>query len=162
MIVYDLRCPKGHVFEGWFRDSGAYETQKDAGEVTCPACGSHRVSKAPMAPRISTGAAEPDARRDAATDKDAPRETFAAMAPQGSRQAEVVAAAMKVLRELHKEVESSCENVGERFAEEARKIHYGEAEKRGIYGEATPDEAKELRDEGVDFQPLPRLPRENA
>lgn len=154
MIVFDLRCPKGHVFEGWFRDGAAYDEQCAAGDLSCPVCGSHKVGKAPMAPRISTGAKGEDG-------DGAPRQTFAA-APAASPQAATMAAAMKALRELHKEVEKSCDYVGENFAEEARKIHYGETEKRGIYGEATADEAKALSDEGIDVHALPRLPRGNA
>ncbi len=122
MIVYDLRCRKGHGFEAWFRDSAAYDAQASAGKVTCPTCGSRRVEKAPMAPRVAKGG-----RKDAA------------------------AAVLHAARELQRKVEENCDYVGPDFAEEARKIHYGETDARGIYGETSDDEAKSLRDEGVEF-----------
>jgi len=121
MIVYDLRCRKGHGFEAWFRDSAAYDEQAAAGKVSCPTCGSRRIEKAPMAPRVAKG--RPDAE----------------------------VAILRAAREVRRKVEENCDYVGPDFAEEARKIHYGETDPRGIYGETSDDEARSLRDEGVEF-----------
>ncbi len=165
MIVFDLCCPKSHVFEGWFRDSAAFDEQTAAGDLACPVCGSHDIAKALMAPNIP---AKSNARRGPApvalTDEPASEvmATTPAMTPGEGPSPEVFAAAMKALRALHQDIEKTCDYVGENFAEEARKIHYGEADPRGIYGEATPDEARELREEGVDVMALPRPPREDA
>lgn len=128
MILFDLRCGRGHAFEGWFRDSGAFEEQAAQGDIGCPVCGDTSVTKALMAPAVRAGA-----RRDA----------------------EQAAQVMGFLRHLRREVERTCEHVGPRFAEEARKIHHGEAQERGIYGEATREQAEELRDEGIEVRPLP-------
>jgi hypothetical protein len=178
MIVFDLTCAQGHIFEGWFRDSTAFEVQKDACDIVCPVCADCAISKAPMAPRLSTrgGSEEPEpqpaqapavASRSAnflpGNDRRQREEVFHAPdAPPGTKAATLAAEAARALRALREEVAKSCDYVGEKFAEEARKMHYGEAEKRSIYGETTYDEAKELRDEGIEIQPLPRLPRENA
>jgi len=134
MIVYDLKCRKGHGFETWFRDSAAYDEQAAAGKVTCPTCGSRRVEKAPMAPRVAKS-----------------RETDSPRDPEAKAQGALLRAA----RELQRKVEESCDYVGPEFAEEARKIHYGETDPRGIYGETSDDEARDLRDEGVEFGRIP-------
>lgn len=126
MIVYDLRCRKSHRFEAWFRDSAAYDEQAAAGKVTCPECGSRRVEKAPMAPRVARGGVA-----------------------KGRQNAD--AAMRRAARELQRKVEENCDYVGPDFAEEARKIHYGETDARGIYGETSDDEARTLREEGVEF-----------
>lgn len=175
MIVFDLTCTQSHVFEGWFRDSAAFEEQKAAGGITCPVCGDSTIAKAPMAPRLATRGH--DVRHDvhndrapfghvmkpAAGEQAAEREVFhAPAAAPDSKAAALAKEAARALRALHDEVARSCDYVGDKFSEEARKMHYGEAAKRGIYGEATADEANELRDEGIEVQPLPRLPRENA
>lgn len=139
MIVFDLICGDGHRFETWFRDGEAYEAQAAAGEIVCPACGDTTVAKAPMAPSLARGAA--------------PREPGETGGP---------AEMMRSLRALREHVEKSFDHVGERFPEEARKIHYGEAEARGIFGEASDDEAKSLDDEGIEFQHIPWAPREDA
>lgn len=135
MIKYDLQCRKGHAFEAWFRDSEAYDEQVEAGEVACPHCRSRKVEKAVMAPRLGKGA---------------------------EARAKEVAAMRQQLQELRDKVEANCDYVGPQFAEEARKIHYGEVEARGIYGETTPDEAAALADEGVGFARIPWLPKDNA
>jgi hypothetical protein len=140
MIVYDLKCREGHQFEAWFRDSGAYDAQVEAGEVLCPVCGCTKVQKALMAPNLSRGEA-------------------GAPAPQEDQRA---AQARRALRELRRQVESNCDYVGQRFPEEARRIHYGEADPRGIYGESSAEEAEELEEEGVEVQRIPWLPPENA
>ena len=140
MIVYDLKCRKDHVFEAWFRDSAAYDAQAQAGEVCCPVCGSKKVEKALMAPNLARGKAQNEA----------------------SEEAESAAGQRRALTELRRQVEENCDYVGDRFPEEARKIHYGECDPRGIYGESSPDEAKALDEEGVKVQRIPWLPPENA
>lgn len=176
MIVFDLTCSQGHVFEGWFRDGAAFDLQRTQGDIVCPVCADCTVVKAPMAPNLVTGArgseteGEPSAVAAAvapakgARDRRTREQVFhAPTGPTSRGKAEALAAeAARALRALRDEVEKSCDYVGEKFAEEARKMHYGEAEQRNIYGETTFDEAKQLRDEGIEIQPLPRLPRENA
>jgi hypothetical protein len=147
MIVYELRCSKGHGFEGWFRDAAAFDRQAAAGKVACAVCGDSKVAKAPMAPRLAK-------RRG-----DAPRDAGPGVAAPA---AEPSAEALKLLGELRKKVESECDYVGERFAEEARRIHYGETEQRGIYGEASDEQAKELGEEGIEVRKVPWLPRRDA
>lgn len=140
MIVFDLKCGKDHVFEAWFRDGAAFDDQANARRIRCPECGDARVAKAPMAPAIARGAAAP-----AAPAKPDP----------GAR-------ALGRLRAMHDFVEKTFDHVGPRFPEEARKIHYGEAEKRNIYGNATAEEARALADEDIAFGVLPPLPRHDA
>jgi len=135
MILFDLRCGKGHVFEAWFRDNATFDAQAKAKAIACPACNNRTVEKAPMAPRIGKGGGEV--------------QQVAAEMAEMRRQ----------LQALRDKVESNCEYVGDNFAEEARRIHYGEVEHRDIYGEASDDEAKELNEEGVEFARIPWLPR---
>lgn len=139
MIRFSLRCEHDHEFDGWFRDSADYDTQRKRGLVSCPACNSGKVEKALMAPSVST------ARR---------KEKVALAVGEEQRKL------MGKLREMTKKVRENADYVGDRFAEEARKIHFGETEARGIYGEATPDEAKGLIEDGVDFMPLPEFPED--
>jgi hypothetical protein len=130
VIVYNLRCRNAHEFEGWFRDSGAFDDQSKAGKLTCPVCDSRKVEKAIMAPAVS------GAKKSAVTADDAKR-------------------MRQFMTGLRKYVQDNADYVGPKFAEEARKIHYGETEHRHIYGEASVEEAKELVEEGVDVAPLP-------
>ena len=130
MIVYNLRCKNGHEFEGWFKDSAAFDTQSKAGRVSCPVCDARKVEKAIMAPAVA-GARKPTA-------------------PDGEAKK-----MRQFMTGLRKYVQENADYVGPKFAEEARKIHYGESEERHIYGEATLKEAKDLLDEGVDVSPLP-------
>ena len=158
MIVFDLRCRREHVFEAWFPDSGSFAEQVKAGKVACPVCGSKKVSKALMAPKVlkSSGRVE---------EQSAPaRETPAATAPPAAsmKDAEKAAELRRMLRELRRHVEENCDYVGERFAEEARKIHYGETDPRGIYGETSNEEARALEEEGIEDARVPWLPRENS
>jgi hypothetical protein len=132
VIAYSLRCHKGHEFEGWFRDSAAFDDQSASGHLSCPSCRSVRIEKAIMAPAVS------------GTKKTAVRAKSAE-----ARQLRQFATG------LRKYVQQNADYVGPNFAEEARKIHYGETPERHIYGEATPREAKELVEEGVDVAPLP-------
>ncbi len=145
MIRYDLTCDKGHGFDGWFRDSAAYDAQEARGLVACAVCGSVKVEKQLMAPGIPAKGNKK---------VDAPKQLVAG--PVDPR----LAAMMQMVREMRKHVAENAEYVGENFAEEARKIHYEETEQRGIYGEATPDDAKALIEEGIAVHPLPRLPED--
>ena len=157
MIRYALRCARGHDFESWFQSSGAYESQRKRALVACPVCDSTKVEKAIMAPRVarknkSRAAPEPIAAPEpvaAPADDTAPASLV--MAPQ---ERELVAK----LRQLRDHVLKNADNVGSKFPDEARKIHYGDAEHRAIYGEATIEEARALIEEGVEVAPLPVLP----
>ncbi|WP_027133050.1 DUF1178 family protein [Geminicoccus roseus] len=141
MIKFTLRCEAEHEFEGWFRDNAAFEEQAGKGVLSCPVCGDGRVTKSIMAPAVRTS-----------------ENAAAAQAEKNAR----MAAVMKQLRAAHEHVEKNFENVGERFAEEARAIHYGDKEQRDIFGQTTLQEAKELHDEGVSFGFLPPLPKADA
>jgi hypothetical protein len=157
MILFDLRCAKGHVFEAWFRDGGTAERQLAAHKLACPDCGSAKVTKAPMAPRIGKGSKAADRPQGNAGDK----AEGSNPPPQGAL-AGPAALVAKQLRELRAKVEANFDYVGERFAEEARKIHYGETDARGIYGETSDDEAQSLSEEGVEFARIPWLPRHDS
>lgn len=151
MIRYRLKCEKRHEFEGWFANSTAFDRQAKRGQVTCPRCGTHKVEKALMTPRVATGAKRKRSPKNANPTAQAPQETHR-LAAHGE-----LAAAM---RKLRAEVEAKSEYVGPRFSEEARKIHYEETPARGIYGEATREEARALSEEGIEFFPLPILPED--
>jgi hypothetical protein len=152
MIRYTLRCERGHEFESWFQTSSAYESQVKRKLVSCPACGSAKVEKAIMAPRIVGNKARgrPEEAPAATADVATPASTPLLMAQERELRAK--------LRELREHIVKSADNVGERFPNEARKMHYGDIEHRPIYGEASPDEARALIDEGVEVTPLPVLP----
>ena len=174
MILYDLRCRKNHVFEAWFRDSAAYDDQVEAGEVACPTCGSKKVEKAPMAPRLAKGGLARggldggvgetgEARRaEAQISETGPTETGPAETETAKAETAKAAEAMRALRGLRRKVEDNFDYVGPQFAEEARKIHYGESDAHNIYGETSDQEAKELRDEGVAFTRIPWAPRQDS
>jgi hypothetical protein len=136
MILFVLRCSKGHDFEAWFRNGDTYEQQALAGEIACAVCGDTKVEKALMAPAVRASSTKADS----------------------SRAAEL----LKTLRAVQEHVEKHFDHVGTSFAEEARKMHYGEAEKRSIYGETSPAEAKELREEGISVSQIPWLPRQDS
>ena len=154
MIHYALVCDKGHNFESWFPDSAAYDKQAKRGIVTCPHCGSAKVEKAIMAPRLSSGSKK---RKSADLPMPAPatpeNSPVAMISPQEHE-------FRSKLKELREHLTKNADNVGQKFPEEARKMHYGEIEHRSIYGEATPKDAKELLEEGIEFHPLPSLPDE--
>jgi hypothetical protein len=162
MILFDLKCGKGHVFEAWFRDGATADKQLSGRKVSCPDCGSAKVAKAPMAPRIGKGRSS--AAGDGAEAKSEPPQDTAA--PAGAvmtkEMASKAAQLRKELTELRAKVEANCDYVGGRFAEEARKIHYGETEARGIYGETSDHEARELVDEGIEFSRIPWLPQRDS
>ena len=153
MIRYNLRCDKGHAFESWFQSSSAYESQEKRKLVNCPSCGSAKVERAIMAPQIVShkkgrNSAEPTPAPS--TDVTAPTSTPLMMAQERELRAK--------LKELRDHIVKNADNVGERFPNEARKMHYGDIEHRPIYGEASPDEARSLIEEGVEVSPLPVLP----
>ncbi len=146
MIQYALKCREGHTFESWFQSAEAYDKLAAAGLVTCAVCGSARVEKAIMTPRVRparSAAKQPEAPAPAQNDV-----SVATPAPD----------VQKVLAELRRKVEENSDYVGKDFASEARKIHLGEAPDRAIYGEAKPDEAKALIEDGVPVAPLPFVP----
>jgi hypothetical protein len=165
MIRYSLICEQKHDFEIWFKNSADYDKQAKRGLVTCPACGSEKVEKALMAPSLGRGsrkgAAAPAAEiappeAPAATEAASPAENKTAVAMVSPQERELRAK----LKELREHLIKNADNVGAKFPEEARKMHYGESEHRSIYGEASPQEAKELLEEGVELHPLPVLPDE--
>lgn len=138
MIHYALSCDDGHAFDAWFSSGNDYDRQRALRLVTCPTCSSADVSKSLMTPSVST------ARKKEAT------QTLALAAAQRE--------AIRKLKEAISEIRANSEDVGERFAEEARRIHYGETEVRGIIGQATPEDARALFEEGIEVAPLPVLP----
>jgi hypothetical protein len=156
MIRYTLRCDKDHSFESWFQSSSAYDSQIKRKLVTCPVCGTAKVDKAIMAPRIVSKKG-----RDKAP---APVEASAEVAAPAAESTPLMMAQERELRakikELRDHIVKNADNVGERFPNEARKMHYGDIEHRPIYGEASPEEAKALIDEGVEVAPLPVLPED--
>lgn len=161
MIVYDLKCRKDHVFEAWFPDSASFAAQAEAGKVICPVCGSKKVTKALMAPAVLKGGREAAAvsrRDDRPASSPQPEEIPAAALADSEKAGEL----RRLLRDLRDHVEKNCDYVGGQFAEEARKIHYGETDPRGIYGETSEEEARELHDEGIEVARVPWLPRENS
>ncbi|MGL4264965.1 MAG: DUF1178 family protein [Afipia sp.] len=151
MIRYALRCERGHAFDSWFQSSAAYDSQHKRGLVACPVCESTKVEKAIMAPRITRKGKSKSIPEPVAAPAEDTASTSLVMAPQ---ERELVAK----LRELRDHVLKSADNVGNKFPEEARKMHYGDIEHRAIYGEATTEEARALIDEGVEVAPLPVLP----
>ncbi len=160
MIKYSLVCKKGHTFEGWFASSEAFDKQAKRKLVTCASCNSTEVQKALMAPRLS-GTRQNKQASDVAPksrSKAAPvpvaAPLMAAELPESQKQL------LEAMRQLRKEVEANAEYVGKSFAAEARKIHHEEVPARGIYGEATPEEAQALHEEGVSVYPLPLLPED--
>ena len=156
MISFNLVCAKGHDFEAWFKDGAAFDRLAKKGLVTCGACGSAKVRKAVMAPAIAgTKRTRKPAEADAAP-APAPQQVLAKPAdPQA-------AAVMQQLRELRRKIEESSDYVGDKFAEEARKMHYDEIEKRSIYGEASDDDAQALAEEGIEFARVPWVPPTNS
>jgi hypothetical protein len=162
MIRYALICERGHQFESWFQDSSAFDKQVRRGLVSCPQCSSAKVQKAIMAPHLSATAKkqpapiQPSAEAPAKVAEAPANPTPAPVAMISPQEREFRAK----LKELRDHLAKNADNVGEKFPEEARKMHYGEIEHRSIYGVASPDEAKELSDEGVEFHPLPVLPDE--
>jgi hypothetical protein len=154
MIRYSLRCERGHAFESWFQSSAAYDSQEKRKLVSCPSCGSVKVERAIMAPQIVSKkgreVAPPAPAATVPAEMAATESTPLLMAQERELRAK--------LKELRDHIVKNADNVGERFPNEARKMHYGDIEHRPIYGEASPDEARALIDEGVEVSPLPVLP----
>jgi hypothetical protein len=174
MILYELNCSGGHAFDAWFKDADSCDRQIKRKIVECPVCGGNSVAKALMAPRIGKSAKSeivPHAATNAPT-ADVPTAHAPVTGPvglpalrpgaDGAKMALMAANMRETLSEIRKQIEANCDYVGGSFAEEARKIHYGEAEARGIYGEATDDQHQELVEEGVEIARIPWLPRGDA
>lgn len=183
MISFTLRCAHNHRFDGWFRGSDDYDLQRESGLLACPICGDETISKALMAPNVSTTRTQEKAASEVrealvqakakldAEDKAAPKdgEVLPAELPSPAPVAAMpslkdapapVKAYVEVVRKLRAEVEANSEDVGKRFAQEARKMHHGETEERAIRGEATLEEAAALDEEGIDLFVLPTLPED--
>ena len=156
MIRYALRCERDHEFESWFQSSSAYDSQVKRKLVTCPVCGSAKVDKAIMAPRI---VGKKGRERVAPEPAPAPTTEVAEQQPTSLMMAQERELRAK-LKELRDHIVKNADNVGERFPNEARAMHYGDKEHRPIYGEASPDEATALIDEGIEVSPLPVLPED--
>jgi hypothetical protein len=160
MIRYTLRCERDHNFESWFQDSAAYDSQAKRKLISCPVCDSVKVEKAIMAPRI-VGKKGRERAEPAPVPAPAPTVAPSAEAPTAGSTPLLMAQERELrakLKELRDHIVRNADNVGEKFPNEARKMHYGEIEHRPIYGEASPEEAKSLIDEGVEVSPLPVLP----
>ena len=163
MIHYQLRCGDSHAFDGWFRDSLAFDAQARAGQLSCPVCGASGVTRALMSPAVGKKRAapapaapvqvthEPAAERAEHLPPPAkPAASAGGVLPDGLR---------ALLQRMRAEVETQCDYVGDSFAAEARRIHNGESDKRGIYGETTPEEAERLADDGIEVSRIPWVPR---
>jgi hypothetical protein len=146
MILYQLKCQRGHDFEAWFLNSATYDSQQTSGDVSCPHCGTTDIAKAPMAPNLARTGRGGGAPGPAASE---------------SRAQEVAEKILGAVDGLRQDVEANCDYVGDEFASEARRIHYGETDDHDIYGEATDDEAKDMDEEGIDFFRLPFPRRRN-
>ena len=152
MIRYNLHCEQGHAFESWFQSSSAYDQQVRRKLVICPTCGTSKVEKAIMAPQIIGKKGRKSA---APVPAEQPAPAPAESTPLMMAQERELRAKLKELRD---HIVKNADNVGDRFPTEARKMHYGDIEHRPIYGEASPEEARSLIDEGVEVSPLPVLP----
>jgi hypothetical protein len=156
MIHYDLQCGAGHEFDGWFKDSAGFDAQAKAGFVECPVCGATEVAKRLMAPAIpKKGRARPKEAPVPAPAAAEPRPEAPAQSTTGPVPAQVLA----LLQRVRAEVEKNCDYVGKEFAEEARKMHRGDSDRRGIFGEASDADAEALKDEGIEVARIPWVPR---
>ncbi len=159
MIHYQLRCGSGHGFDGWFRDSAAFDQQAMAGLTACPVCGTADVKRALMAPALGKKGRKPPVQVETATVAPVAGPAAAAV-PTGAMTPERMPDGLRaMLQKMRAEVEKRCDYVGSEFAAEARRIHDGEKDKRGIYGEATPEEAQRLADDGIEIAQIPWVPR---
>jgi hypothetical protein len=151
MIHYDLRCGQDHGFDGWFKDSAAFEKLAKRGLVECPHCGDTKVDRALMSPAVAKRGSLPVS---------VPMPAEPPPAPPAAVAGGVLPDQMRaMLQRMRAEVEKNCDYVGPQFAEEARKIHRGESDKRGIYGETTPEQAEALSEEGIEVSRIPWVPR---
>ena len=164
MIKYQLICDKSHEFEGWFGDSATFESQQESGLLTCPVCGSADVRRALMAPNLAspktrkTDLAEQQPSAQPEPQPQPPLQASAALSPAAARKKQEL---MSEMRALQTKIRQECRDVGNDFAEEARKIHYGEVEPEGIYGQATAEEREALDEEGIEIMDMPWLPKDN-
>ena len=161
MIKYQLICDQNHEFEGWFQASAAFDAQAESGLLRCPLCDSDQVKRALMTPNLASPkrrkAIEPPLAYPALRPAD-PALPQQSAPPTKSEQVQAFGAALAELRQLQQKITKDCRDVGDNFAEEARKIHYGEAEAEGIYGWTTHEEREALEDEGIDVLDMPWLP----
>ncbi len=141
MIVFELVCSNGHRFETWFPNSAAYDTQSATGKIACPFCADNRIAKAPMAPHVARSAAK--------------------TRPHGEKAEDAASGMARAVKELKRYVKENCDYVAGDFPEEARRIHYGESERRGIYGEASDKDASALKDEGIEVRRIPWFSRQD-
>lgn len=186
MIRYTVRCKAGHDFEGWYKDSKTYESLQTAGAIACPECGATDVRRAPMAPALSgtkatrrddgPGESESDTAQNgaggggsaggglpaSADASPAAPDTAIAISAEDAKRIHVMGKIREALVEVRRHVEQNADYVGPKFADEARKIHYGETEERSIYGEATEAESEELAEEGIEFGRIPWAPKSDA
>ena len=166
MIKYQLICDKSHEFEGWFGNSATFESQQESGLLTCPVCGSADVRRALMAPNLASpktrktelAEQQPSAQPEPQPQPQAPQQASAALPPAAARKMQEL---MSEMRALQTKIREECRDVGNDFAEEARKIHYGEVEPEGIYGQATAEEREALDEEGIEIMDMPWLPKDN-
>ena len=167
MIKYTLKCQNNHVFDGWFPNSIAFDDQNDMGLISCPSCGDTKIEKTLMAPSVTGTKKQSESTElldsEASTP---PQQTESELMPTTIPEPlvhgnETMQAVVEKMRELRSWVEANTENVGDKFADKARKMHFGEEDRQGIIGKATFEEAQELIDDGIDFLPLPALPEDN-
>lgn len=171
MILYQLVCGRGHEFEAWFRNSATFDTQHLAGDVECPHCGRVDVNKAIMAPNISTSKTRSDndetdrllsqSSLESQCNDDSASPLTSAENASEDRAREVASKILEAVNSIREHVEASCDYVGDDFPDEARSLHYGESEKKGIYGNASEKDVNELREEGIDFISLPGSSRKD-
>ena len=171
MILYKLRCSHDHEFEAWFRNGASYDRQVKSGDVDCPFCGDLAISKSPMAPRLAKSPSTDGFSRTSGADmaeavsaaeQAAEKATKRTVGGDGGHAVEVAEQILKAVNMLRDYVERNYENVGDDFADEARRIHYGDAEERGICGNASDEESKALVEEGVEHVRLPGTPRKSS
>jgi hypothetical protein len=164
MIKYALRCSSGHGFDAWFSDSAAYDDQAAAGVVRCPECGTPDTGKAIMAPAVFKRGAKAKTAEDPANAAPpvAAKTDAAPLQPMSGKQMAFAGKMREALHELRQMVERNADYVGPKFAEEARKIHRGEAEERAIYGESSDADAEALQEEGIDVARIPWIDKHDA
>lgn len=166
MIVFDLKCGSGHVFECWFRSSGDFEDQKQRGFLSCPQCQDIDISKAVMSPNVNAksnqSAVRAASKQDAPVEATMPQDIQHSIAAGAEIPDELQRSMDEILQKIRTHVEANCDDVGKDFADVARKMHYGEAEERGIYGETTAEETRDLLEEGIEIMPLPGPRRTDA
>lgn len=158
MISFNLICSSGHGFEGWFGSSTDYDDQEARGLITCPICGDTAVNKALMTPNLASKSNQNAGKKPL----DGTESNRVVMASESNPpKPETLAKLTAEIRKVQSSIERQCDDVGDEFAEEARKIHYGETDPRGIYGRTSDDEAAELLDEGIAIAKMPWLPKEH-